>query len=129
MAEFKIGVMLDSFKLDFKQGIQKAKEVGASGIQIYATYGPMAPENLSAAQRREIKDIVSSNGLVISALCGDLGGGFAKQEENAKRIEKSKRIMDLAKDLDTGIITTHIGVIPENKTHPRWNVLDRKSVV
>jgi sugar phosphate isomerase/epimerase len=112
VAEFKIGVMVDSFRLDIKEAIKKAKEVGAYGIQISATGGLMAPENLSAAKRREIADIVSSNGLVISALCGDLGGGFVKREENAQRIEKSKRIMDLAKDLGTGIITTHIGVIP-----------------
>lgn len=123
MAKFEIGVLVDSFKLDIKDGIRKTKEVGASGIQIYAVNGKMAPENLSPSQRRELADMVSSNGLVISALCGDLGGGFVKPEENLKRIEKSKRIMDLAKDLGTDIITTHIGVVPENPAHPRWSVL------
>ena len=123
LADFKIGVMVDSFRLGISEGIKKAKEVNASGIQIYATNGPMAPENLSAAKRRELADMISSNGLVVSALCGDLGGGFVKPEENPRRIEKSKRIMDLAKDLGTNIITTHIGVVPENPEHPRYKVL------
>jgi L-ribulose-5-phosphate 3-epimerase len=123
MVDFKIGVIVDSFKLDIKAGIQKAKEIGASGIQVYATDGPMAPENLTTAQRKDFLDIVTSNGLVVSALCGDLGSGFADRENNGWKIEKSKRIMDLAMELNTNIITTHIGVVPEDPKHPRWSVL------
>lgn len=123
MASFKIGVIVDSFRLDIKEGIKKAKEVGATGIQVYATSGPMAPENLSVKQRKELLDMVTSNGLVISALCGDLGSGFGDKESNGWKIEKSKRIMDLAKDLQTNIITTHIGVVPENPQHQRWGVM------
>ncbi len=114
MTNFSIGVMVDSFRLDFKEGIKKSVEVGAEGIQIYATKGRMAPENLNAKERREILDIINSNGLVVSALCGDLGGhGFAVEKDNEWKIEKSKRIMDLAKDLQCNIVTTHIGVIPQ----------------
>lgn len=121
--DFKIGVMVDSFKLGIKEGIQKAKEVGASGIQIYATSGPMAPENLPPEKRRELVDMIASNGLVVSALCGDLGEGFADPKKKPRLIEKSKRIMDLAKDLGTDIITTHIGVVPESPEHPRFRIL------
>jgi len=121
--DFKIGVIVDSFRLGINEGIKKAKEVGASGIQIYARSGPMAPENLNAKQRKEVYDRIVSNGLVVSAICGDLGSGFADRKTNPEKIEKSKRIMDLAKDLNTNIITTHIGVVPENTLHPRWEVL------
>lgn len=123
MANFKIGVIVDSFRLGIKEGIQKAREVGASGIQVYATSGSMAPENLSAKAIKEFLDMVTSNGLAISALCGDLGSGFTDRESNEWKIEKSKRIMDLAKELHTNIITTHIGVVPEDPQHPRWSVL------
>lgn len=124
MSSLKIGVMVDSFRLDFYQGIKKAKEVGADGIQVYATRGSMAPENLTVAKRKEILDVIRSNGLVVSALCGDLGGhGFTLAEENKWRIEKSKRIMDLARELDTTIVTTHIGVIPTDVNHPRRKIM------
>lgn len=121
--EFKIGVLVDSFRLSIKEGISKAKKVGAEGIQIYAVNGKMAPENLSQLQRKEVLDMVLSNGLVISALCGDMGGGFANKKDNVWKIQKSKRIMELAKDLNTSIVTTHIGVIPEDTAHPRWSIL------
>ena len=123
MANFNIGVIIDSFRLSYSEGIKKARDVGASGIQIYSTSGSMAPENLTVMRRKEILDMVASNGLVISALCGDLGSGFTQKETNNLKIEKSKRIMDLAKELNTNIITTHIGVIPEDPEHPRWGVL------
>lgn len=123
MANFKIGVIIDSFRVDIMEGIRKAKEIGAAGIQVYATNGAMAPENLSVKQRKEFLDMVTSNGLVISALCGDLGSGFTDRQSNGPKIEKSKRIMDLAKELHTNVITTHIGVIPQDQKHPRWEIL------
>lgn len=124
MSMFKTGVMVDSFRLGLVEGIGKAREVGADGIQVYATHGAMMPENLSAARRKEILDIVKSNGLVISALCGDLGGhGFTVRADNTWKIERSKRIMDLAKDLETNVVTTHIGVIPGDVNHARRKIM------
>ncbi|HZJ57079.1 MAG TPA: sugar phosphate isomerase/epimerase [Clostridia bacterium] len=124
MSRFSIGVMVDSFRLPLEEGIAKSKEVGATGIQIYATSGEMAPENLSPARRKEILDLIKSHGLVVSALCGDLGGhGFAIAEDNPEKIRKSKMILDLARDLETKVVTTHIGVVPEDPSHPRYKIL------
>ncbi|MDR1629718.1 MAG: sugar phosphate isomerase/epimerase [Oscillospiraceae bacterium] len=124
MADFSIGVIVDSFRTDIKTGVQKAAALGAQGIQVYSTRGAMAPENLDAAARREFLDYVKANGLVISALCGDLGGGgFTHPELNAEKIEKSKRILDLAKELETDVVTTHIGVVPNDPQHPRYQIM------
>ena len=103
MYPFKIGVMLDSFRLPIDQALVKAAEVGGQGLQVYATYGQMAPENLTRADRREFLNKVKAQGLVISALCGDLGKGFTNPELNPGLIEKSKRILDLA--VEAGIVT------------------------
>lgn len=120
----KIGVMVDSFRLDIREGIKKAKEIGAQGIQIYAVKGFMDPGNLGATERKELLKYIKDNGLVVSAICGDLGGhGFAIKEDNKFKIEKSKRIMDLAVDLETNVVTTHIGVIPGDENHPRYKIL------
>ena len=49
MSNFSIGIMADSLKLSFADSMKKARELGADGVQIYATKGEMAPENLTPA--------------------------------------------------------------------------------
>ncbi|WP_248927276.1 sugar phosphate isomerase/epimerase family protein [Paenibacillus hamazuiensis] len=111
----KIGVMVDSFGVGVRQGLVKAREVGADGVQIYAVAGEMDPRALTAADRRELKTYIEDLGLEVSALCGDLGGhGFQDRKANPEKIDMSKRILELALDLGTRIVTTHIGIVPEN---------------
>lgn len=123
MPKFNIGVIIDSFRVAIPEAVKKASQVGAQGIQVYATRGEMAPENMNPAKISEFKKLVADNGLVISALCGDLGGGFTRPDENPERIEKSKRIIYLAKELGTDIVTTHIGVVPEDENHDRFKIM------
>ena len=123
MYKFPIGVMLDSFRLDTKKEILKAAEIGANGLQMYSTNGANAPENLSKEKRRELLDMVKSHGMVFSAICGDLGQGFYSVEKNKINVEKSKRIMELAKDLECDIVTTHIGVVPEDESVGRYSIM------
>ena len=123
MYPFPIGVILESFRLERSAAIKQAAAIGAAGIQMYATKGENAPENLNAAARRALLREVKDNGLVFSALCGDLGMGFGYGEKNSELIEKSKRIVDLAKDLETDIVTTHIGVVPCDPNHDRYKIM------
>ncbi len=124
MYKFPVGVIVDSFRLPIPEAVKKAKEIGADGFQIYCSHGDMAPENMTPAKIAEFKKLVSDNGLVISALCGDLGGGgFMIKENNPAKVEKSKRILDLAKELGTDIVTTHIGVVPTDESLDRYKVM------
>ena len=124
MYNFPIGVIIDSFRCDLKEAVKKAAQVGANGIQVYASRGEMDPDNMTPAKRKEFLDIVKSNGLVISALCGDLGGGgFTIPENNPWKVEKSKRIIEMAKELETDVVTTHIGVVPEDVNHDRYKIM------
>ena len=118
----KIGVMIESFRLGVKGGIKKAAELGADGFQIYVTRGEMAPENMDVSARAAFKQFVADQGLVISALCADYGGGFLDAELNEEKVEKTMGCMDLAVDLGTSIITTHIGHLPDSEDDPKWRV-------
>lgn len=123
MYPFSIGVLLESFQLETLKALDKAAELGMAGVQIRVTDGALTPENLGAEQRRELLKQVKDRGLTVSALCGDLGQGFGDPEKNPGLIERSKRIVDLAKDLETNIVTTHIGVVPGDKAHPRYAIM------
>ena len=123
MYQFPIGVILESFRTDRSTAIKKAAAIGANGIQMHSTYGENAPENLSAQARKDLLREVKDNGLVFSALCGDLGHGFGDKERNPQLIEKSKAIIDLAKELETNVVTTHIGVVPDDPNHDRYKIM------
>ena len=122
MYNFPIGVLLESFKLPVIESLDKAKALGMDGVQIRVTDGELTPENLTPDKRRELLKAVKDRGLTVSALCGDIGR-FDDPEINPGRIERSKRILDLALDLETDVVTTHIGVVPTDSKHPRYGIM------
>ena len=125
----KIGLMVESFRKSsidsvvksdnpmqtFKDGVAKAASLGAEGIQAYATFGALKFDEMTSAKAKEVLDIVKSNGLIFSAICGDFGRGFTNKEANGKKVENSKRVLDVAKMLECDIVTTHIGKIPDTE--------------
>lgn len=115
MKKFKIGIMAESFRKPIAEGIKAAAELGADGLQIYGVRGEITAD-ITKQQRHDLLAYIKANGLEVSAVCGDFGGhGFAVRADNPKKIEDSKRVIELAKDLGTNIITTHIGMVPTEK--------------
>jgi L-ribulose-5-phosphate 3-epimerase len=123
MGGLKIGVFVESFRLGVRPGIERAAELGVPGFQVFTTKGEMAPENMSPAKRKEFKQFVASRGLEISATCADFGKGLVDPEVNEEIVPRVKAAVDLASDLEVGIITTHIGVVPDDENDPAWAAL------
>ena len=122
----KLGVISDCFKKPMTESIKMAGELKLDGIQMYAVSGDICPEHLltDSAKVKEYKNILKENGLTVSALCGDLGGhGFEIAEDNPAKIERTCRIVDLACEFQTKVVTTHIGVIPEDTTCEKYAVM------
>ena len=119
----KLGVITDCFKTSHKEGIEHASKLGLDGVQIYATTGEFSP-SLSKDKKEEYKALLKEKNMVVSALCGDMGGyGFEIEKDNEERVKKTKEIIDLAVEFGAKVVTTHIGVIPEDKAHPRYAVM------
>ncbi|RKJ21285.1 sugar phosphate isomerase/epimerase [bacterium D16-50] len=113
MGQFKIGIIADMLRMPFAESMEQCARMGADGVQIYAVSEEMLSASEEELKRR--KKIIQDNGLQISALCGDLGGhGFARRDENVKKVQTSKHIIDMALTMGCNIVTTHIGVIPED---------------
>ena len=107
----KIGLISDSFRLGFNDSIKAASQLGVTGVQKYMTFGDFAVDELTSARVKEVKDIMSSNGLVFSAICGDFGVDLDDDDV----VENSKRVLEKAKELDCHIVTTHIGHLYETE--------------
>ena len=120
----KIGVITDCFKKSHADGIKKAAELGLDGVQIYATRGSFNPDILTQNDKDSYKQLLIENGLTVSALCADMGGfGFEIEKDNPERVKKTKAIIDLACEFDSHIVTTHIGVIPSDKSDPKYKIM------
>lgn len=107
----KIGLIADSLRLSFEDSIKAAAKLGVSGVQKYMTNGDFTAENLTPSRISEVKDIMDSNGLVFSAICGDFGMDL----DNDEIVDKSKRVLEKAKELNCNIVTTHIGHLYEKE--------------
>ncbi len=118
--KFKTGVLLDSLQLDLDKALAAAAESGADGVQMYAVPHAMSALKLQYTEAKGLKEKITGYGLEIASLCGDTGGhGFERREENSGKIEKMLEIIDFAAELETPVITTHIGVISERGTEKR----------
>ncbi len=122
MYQFPIGVVLDCFPGSLKERLSLAEKLGLKGVQVYGIEGEISPE-MTVSARAEFKKELADRGLILSAVCGDLGHGFFDPEHNKENIERSKRILELAKELGTDVVTTHIGVVPKDPSHPRYGIM------
>ena len=122
MYQFPIGVVLDCFPGSLKERLSLAEKLGLKGVQVYGIEGEISPE-MTVSARAEFKKELADRGLTLSAVCGDLGHGFFDPEHNKENIERSKRILELAKELGTDVVTTHIGVVPKDPSHPRYGIM------
>ena len=123
MYQFPIGVVVESFRKEIHEAIAEASKLGLAGIQMYATRGDFAPETFSSERRRELLQFAKDHGVCFSAICGDFGHGFMSEESNKIYVERSKRVVDLALEMETNIVTTHIGVVPEDPTCERYAIM------
>ena len=120
----KIGIIADLLARPLFDSLVRAKEIGADAVQLYAVSKRWNLMEMSDGELDEIRERCQALGLAVSAVCGDLGGhAFEDRAENVERIEKTKQIIRIAKRLGAGVVTGHIGVIPEDPSCERFAVL------
>jgi len=119
----KIAAFIDGLRQPWTESLVTAKRIGLRGVQ-FTPSGPLAPKELSAEARRNLRSQLADHGLTLTALCGDLGGhGFARPDEHAWRLAATRELLDLTVELGAQVISAHVGVIPDDPQHPRWHSL------
>ncbi len=119
----KIGTLADWFGVGLIEGIRESERCGAQGVQVYA-WGELDSMSVTPEKVKQVRDTARDCSQQVVALCGELGGfGLEKAEDNAKKIEYLKRTIELGLEFDCHVVTTHIGVVPEDKLHPRYAVM------
>lgn len=119
----KIGTLADWFGVGLIEGIRESERCGAQGVQVYAA-GELDSMTVTPAQIKAVRDTARECGQQVVALCGELGGfGLEVAGDNPKKIEYLKRTVELGLEFDCRVVTTHIGVVPADKTNPRYTVM------
>ena len=128
MYQFPIGVLLESFRESPRQAMESARALGLSGVQVYACGGYFDIDGITETKKRELRTWLSDNGLTLTAVCGDFICGnpevrFSDPGKSQYILEKSKRILDFAKEVGTDIVTTHVGVVPADPASDKFAIV------
>lgn len=117
----KIGVMVESFRRGLAGGLEAARRLGVSGVQLYAKTQEADLCELTGPQRAALARRIADAGLELPAIVACMGGfGLEKDQDNPQRIQAARKAIELAVDLGCPVVSDHIGVIPSDAGHPRY---------
>lgn len=120
----KIGIIANWLRLPMRASIVRAAELGADGVQLHAARAVDGPTLMeySDAELADLKKLCDDHHLVVSAICSDIGGhDFQIDGKNMERAEFTCRTIDLARKLGSRVITSHIGVVPDDPADPVYD--------
>jgi sugar phosphate isomerase/epimerase len=111
MHRLKIGVCLESLGLTLRGGLIETVRMGATGVQLDA-YGDLSPNKLSQTGRRELRHLLRSHELELTALACPLRRGLDSSADQQPRIEHVQKVMSLCSDLGQRVVVIQAGRVP-----------------
>ena len=118
----KIGVVLESIGLAFRQGLPAAARMGAAGVQVDAA-GELAPDRLTETGRRELKNLLRTYAQDLTALNCPLRRGLDVAENQQPRLEYVRRAMSLAFELGPRTVVAPLPNLPGDAEPERARLL------
>jgi sugar phosphate isomerase/epimerase len=92
--------------------------MGYDGLEL-AAVGDLAPAQLGASARREIRHLFASHQLSIAAVAAPLRFGLDVLEHQEARIDFVRQTMTLSFDLGCRLVVVQPGAIPKDEGDPR----------
>lgn len=109
----KIGVVVESMGLPLRQALPHAARLGVSGVQFDAA-GELTPDRLGDTARRELRNLLKTYNLQLSALNCPLRHGIDTLENQQQRLEHVRKAMTLAFDLGPRILVVQCPRLPDD---------------
>jgi sugar phosphate isomerase/epimerase len=111
MSDVKIGIRLESMGLPLRRALQEAERLGVGGVQVDAV-GDLAPAALSQTGRRELRHLLRTHNLALTALGCPLRHGLDVPDNLEGRIEHVRTVLSLSADLGPRIVIVQAGRVP-----------------
>jgi sugar phosphate isomerase/epimerase len=122
MSRLKVGIELESLGLPLRAALAEAARTGAAGVQLDAV-GDLSPSQLSQTGRRELRNLLRTYNLELSAVGCPLRRGLDAAEDQQARIEHVRKVMSLSYDLGPRVVVVQAGAVPQDPSEPRARVL------
>ena len=124
----EVGVFLSSLGIgDLIEAVTKATELGFRAIQT----PPLSAEWRTGARKADLVQAIKDAGLYVSAVCAGFEGesyadiptvrrtvGYVDAATVDERVDVTIEYGDLAVELASPVVTTHIGFVPEDRSDP-----------
>ncbi len=118
----KLGVTLESLGLPFRRGLSEARRLGVAGVQVEAA-GDLAPDRLTDTGKRELRHLLRSHGLELTALGCPLRHGLDEPANLQPRIDRVRQVMSLSFELGARVVIVQAGRVPDDPADPRTPVM------
>lgn len=106
----KIGLRLECLELPFRRALAEAERLGVGGVQFDAV-GELSPETLSQTGRRQIRHLLRTHNLEMTALGCPLRHGLDEAANLDARLEHVRKVLSLSFELDARIAIVQAGRI------------------
>lgn len=126
MGSITLGLVLEPLGLPVRAALEQAAILGARCVQWDAS-GDLHPDALTATGRRELRVRLRSQNLDLAAVQVPLRRGLDIAEQQQARIEHIRKVMTLAYDLGSHVVTVALPRLPTAGS-PRAEIL-RDSVL
>src|SRR4051794_11402536 len=112
MKPLKIGIVVESTGLTLRQSLVVAARMGVSGVQIDAV-SELSPTALGETGRREFRNLLRSFDQELAALHAPVRRGLDVGSDLQPRIERIKKVMELAFDLGSRRVVVTCPKLPD----------------
>jgi sugar phosphate isomerase/epimerase len=117
MNRIKIGIVLESLELPFRQALSEAQRLEVTGVEFSAA-GALRPSQLSETARREVRHLLSAHNQEAVAVGCTIWGGLGTPESQEARLDYVKDVMSLSFDLGPRLAVVQAGKAPDPKEDP-----------
>ncbi len=117
----KVAIMPVCMRMqDPYEAMRTAAQMGVEGIHLTVDWADFSLDEMTTEKCNQVRAFVEDLGLEISAVSGS-SGDLGESADKCVKLEKARRSLEVARDLGCGIWQSHIGIVPADKSDPRWS--------
>ncbi len=122
LTHVRFGLHLGALGLSLRGALAEASRMAVPGALVDAT-GELSPAALSQSGRRDVRNLLHSHNLELSALGCPLHRGLDEAEDHQPRLEHVRRVLALSFDLGPRLVVVRAGPPPDGPDSSRGRAL------